>query len=163
MMPAVVASNAPAYVRYNASPASVSHTEPFEIGRAEQLGDGRDVTLLTYGFLLREAEKARAKLESEGARVRLLNMRTLKPVDQESILRAARETKLLVTIEDHFQTGGLYTVVAETLLANTVTCPTLGIAFAERWFKPGRLDDVLEHEGLTGAHIAAKVRARLER
>jgi transketolase len=163
MMPAVVASSAPAYVRYNASPAAVAHTTPFEIGRAETFGDGRDVTLLTYGFLLREAEKARALLTSHGLGVRLLNMRSLKPVDREAIVSAARETRLLVTIEDHFQTGGLYTIVAETLLEHTISCPTLAIAFPERWFKPGKLDDVLEHEGLTGSHIAAKVRARLAR
>jgi transketolase len=163
MMPAVVASSAPAYVRYNASPAAVAHTAPFEIGRAETFGDGRDVTLLTYGFLLREVEKARAQLSSQGVGVRLLNMRSLKPVDRESIVSAARETRLLVTIEDHFQTGGLYTIVAETLLEHTISCPTLAIAFAERWFKPGRLDEVLEHEGLTGSQIAAKVRARLAR
>ncbi len=163
MMPAVIASSAPAYVRYNASPAAVVHRTPFEIGRAESFGDGRDVALLTYGFLLREAEKARAVLSSEGVGVRLLNLRTLKPIDEEAIVRAASETRLLVTIEDHFQTGGLYSIVAETLLAHGITRPTLSIAFAERWFKPGRLDDVLEHEGLTGAQIVAKVRAHLAR
>jgi transketolase len=163
MMPAVVAGRAPAYLRYNASTAAVAHTTPFEIGRAETFGDGRDVTLLSYGFLLREAEKARALLSSQGLGVRLLNMRTLKPVDRDAIVRAARETRLLVTIEDHFQTGGLYTIVAETLLEHAISCPTLAIAFAERWFKPGKLDDVLEHEGLTGSQIADKVRARLAR
>ena len=163
MMPAVVASSAPAYVRFNSSPASLAHRDPFEIGRAEVFGDGRDVALLTYGFLLGEAEKARALLASQGIGARLLNMRTLKPVDQDAIVRAARETRLLVTIEDHFRTGGLYSIVAESLLAHSITRPTLSVAFDERWFKPGRLGEVLEHEGLTGAQIAAKVRAELAR
>jgi transketolase len=163
MLPKIVDSPAPAYVRFNASEPAVEHRQPFEIGVAETLSDGSDVALLTFGFLLREAEKARSILASEGVPVRLVNLRTLKPAPEEAIVRAAREARLLVTIEDHFRTGGLYSIVAETLLARRVSCRVLPVALEERWFKPATLDAVLEYEGFTGSQIADRVRAALER
>jgi transketolase len=152
-------SPAPTYLRYYAGKPAVSHTSEFEIGKAEVLSEGNDVTLLTYGFLLREAQRAREVLESHGRSVRLVNVRSLKPVDERTLLRAAKETRLLVTIEDHFLTGGLYSILAETLLRNGVACKVLPLALEERWFKPALLADVLEHEGFTGEKIAAKIMA----
>jgi transketolase len=160
MLPAIVASGAPAYVRYCATPHAIAHAK-FTIGKAELLSEGGDVTLLTYGFLLREALKAKDILEKAGVAVRLVNLRSLKPIDERALLRAARETKLVVTIEDHFVTGGLFTIVAEALTRARVACKVLPIALEERWFTPGRLDDVLRHEGFTGEAIAAKVQSAL--
>ena len=161
MMPAIIASRAPSYVRFCGTKPAVEHRAPFEIGKAETLSEGSDVTLLTYGFLLREAVTARAILEARGLSVRLVNLRSLKPIDEKVLLRAAQETRLLVTIEDHFLTGGLFSILAETLLRARMTCPVLPMALDERWFKPGRLDDVLVHEGFTGEQIAQRVRGAL--
>jgi transketolase len=161
MLPLVMQSGAPAYVRYNAAPAAVSHVAPFTIGKAEVFGDGTDVALLTFGFLLREVEKAREILAAAGLGVRLVNLRTLKPIDQRVVLAAARECKLVVTVEDHFRTGGLHSIVAETLLEHQTTCRTLPLALDQRWFKPGTLGAVLAYEGFTGDQIAAKVRAAI--
>jgi transketolase len=149
-------------VRYNASKPAVDHPAEFEIGKAEVLSEGGDVTLLTYGFLLREAAKAREILEREGVSVRLVNVRTLKPIDERVLLRAARETRLMVTVEDHFLTGGLHSIVAELFLARGVSCRVLPIALEERWFKPALLDDVLAYEGFTGAAIARRVLAEMK-
>jgi transketolase len=157
MLPAIVASEAPAYVRYCATPSAVEHRGDFAIGRAETLSEGNDVTLLTYGFLLREAVKARAILEARGVGVRLVNLRSLKPIDERALLRAARETRLVVTIEDHFVTGGLFSILSETLTRAGLACKVHPIALEERWFQPGRLDDVLAHEGFTGERIAERV------
>lgn len=160
-MPAVIESPRPFYVRYYAGEAAVDHHEPFAIGRAEVLSAGTDVAILTYGFLLREAERARAILEAAGRSVRLVNLRTVKPIDEAAVLAAVRETRLTVTVEDHFLTGGLYSIVAELLLAHGVTGRVLPLAFSERWFTPGLLARVLETEGFTGEQIAAKIIAKL--
>lgn len=84
-------------------------------------------------------------------------MRSLKPVDEQEIIRAATRSRMLVTVEDHLQTGGLYSIVAEVLLKHGVTVRTLPVSFEERWFKPGLLTQVLETEGLTPEKIAEKI------
>ena len=84
-----------------------------------------------------------------------------KPVDEEAILRAARETNLLVTLEDHFLTGGLFSIVAETLLRHGETAEVLPFALEERWFRPALLNDVLRFEGFTGEQIAARILERV--
>jgi len=162
MLPAVLASPEPAYVRYNAAPPAVAHRAPFVVGQAETLAEGSDVTLLAFGFLLAHAARAAELLEARGVRVRLVNLRTLKPIDEAALVRAARESRLLVTIEDHFRVGGLYSIVAETLLARGVTVATLPIALEARWFRPGLLPAVLEHEGFTGEKLAARVLTALD-
>ena len=161
MLPAILKSPDPAYVRYNASKPVVEHA-PFSIGQAEIFGTGTDVALLTFGFLLEHVKRAAELLEARGVGVRLVNLRSLKPIDERAVVRAARDARLLVTIEDHFRTGGLYSIVAETLLAQRLTAKTLPIALEERWFRPATLPRVLEHEGFTGEKLAARVFWALE-
>lgn len=156
-LPHIVAGGAPCYIRYNACPPAVRHTEPFRIGRAEVLHEGSDIAILTYGFLLGEAEKARQILAGQGVSVRLINLRMPKPIDEEAVLKAARETSLLVTIEDHFLTGGLYSILGEIFLKHRLRPSVHAIALRERWFKPALLADVLAYEGFTGAQIAQSV------
>ena len=156
-LPTLIENPAPWYVRYNVLPAAVPHTAPFQVGKAEVLAQGKDVTLLTYGFLLREAAKAKELLEAQHLSVGLVNMRMLKPLDEAAVLAAAKQSSLLVTIEDHFQTGGLYSALGETMLKHRQSARVLPIALEERWFKPGLLPDVLEHEGFTGAKLAQRI------
>lgn len=158
---ATLASPDPAYIRYCAMKPAVVHKAPFEIGKAEVLSEGSDVSLLTYGFLLREAEEARKLLVEAGRSVRLVNMRSLKPVDEKVIIRAAQESRLVVTVEDHFQTGGLATIVAETLMKHRLSANVFPIALEERWFRPALLADVLDYEGFSGQKLAARIRAAL--
>ena len=157
----IVEAPFPCYVRYNGLEAASDHPTPFGWGCAEVLTDGFDVTILTYGFLLREAIVAGEILEKKGISVRLINVRTLAPVDTRTILRAARETSLVVTFEDHFLTGGLFTIVSEVLLRNGVSCSCLPVALDHRWFKPSLLDRVLEYEGFTGKKLADQIETRL--
>jgi transketolase len=147
----------PAYLRYNATPAALEHRAPFAPGKAEVLSEGGGVGLVTYGLLLRQAVEARTILEARGVPVRLVNLRTLKPVDEEAILEAARRTWLLVTLEDHLLTGGLRSIVAEVLVRQRVSPRSLAIGLEERWFKPALLHDVLAYEGFTGAQIADRI------
>ena len=155
-LPSILASDAPCYIRYNALPAVVQHA-PYVPGKAELIAEGKDVTVLVHGFLLREVMRALPALNSEGISARVLNMRVLAPVDAQAIVSAAAETSLLVTVEDHFLSGGLATIVAETLQRAGKGARVHPIALESRWFAPGLLDDVLEHEGFTGPQIARRI------
>lgn len=159
-LPQVLSSPAPVYIRHNGLKPVIDHA-PFEYGRAEQVTNGHNVTILVYGMLFAQALEARQLLETEGISVRLLNMRMLKPIDEAAILRAAAETNLLVTVEDHFLTGGLFSIVSETLVQHQVIADVLPLALDNHWFKPALLPDVLEYEGFTGPHIADRIRERL--
>jgi len=161
-LPAILNSPHPTYIRHNAlQPVTGLTHAPFALGRAEQLSSGHDVAILVYGMLLREAWDARARLEAEGVSVRLINVRMPKPLDVEAVLDAARETSLLVTLEDHFLTGGLFSIVSETLVRHGQPAEVLPLALDERWFKPALLPDVLRYEGFTGEQIAARILERL--
>jgi len=120
------------------------------------IAKGADVTILTYGLLFEQALVAVEMLKQEGLSVGLVNMRSLKPVDEQAISDAA-DSKLLVTLEDHFLTGGLYSIVAEVLLSLQKTANVLPMALKEKWFRPALLPDVLLHEGFTGKQIAEQI------
>ncbi len=115
------------------------------------------MTILVYGMLFREALAASELLAAQGISVRLLNLRTVWPVDETAVLAAAHQTKLLVTIEDHFLTGGLFSIVSELLVRRGVRANVLPIALENRWFQPALLDDVLAYEGFTGPQLAQKI------
>ena len=156
-LPVVLASPRPCYLRYVGGPAKLAHPEPFELGRAEQLADGYHVTLVSYGFLVPEVLAAAHLLSARGISARVLNLRSLVPVDQAALLEAARETGALFTIEDHFLTGGLYSITAELFVRHGVATPVVPIALEDRWFRPALLADVLRVEGFTGRQLAVRV------
>jgi transketolase len=107
--------------------------------------------------LFGNALKTKELLEKQGLSVSLVNMRSLKPVDEEVIVRAAKDSGRLVTIEDHFRTGGLYSIVAEVLLGRRMTADVQALSLGERWFKAGTLNQVLETEGFTPEKMADKI------
>jgi len=157
----VLLSESPFYIRYNPAPAVVEHTPAFRIGEAEVFGRGSDAALITYGFLFGETYRASQILEQRGIRCRVVNLRTVKPVDEAALLEAALSSSMTVTIEDHFVTGGLYSIVAEVLLRNRITCDVLPVAFEHRWFKPALLADALRYEGFAAAQLAARIEQAL--
>ena len=148
MLPHIWSSPAPAYTRINHKKGVYEHA-PYLPGKAEVVAEGKDVTLLVYGFLFENALRTSELLEKEGLSVGLVNMRSLKPIDEQVILRAATGSGHLVTIEDHLQTGGLYSIVAEVLLQHRIMVPVTSLSLGERWFRPGLLGQVLETEGFT--------------
>lgn len=162
MLPKIWDSSHPSYVRICTKPSVYQHDRYFEIGKAEIISEGTDVTILVYGFMFEQAMITAEILRKQGKSVGLINMRSLKPVDEQAIIRVALRCELTVTIEDHFQTGGLYSIVAETLLKNRLTANVLPIALEERWFKPARLQEVLEYEGFTGMKMAKKISSYFE-
>jgi len=153
MLPQVWGSPLPAYVRINNRQGAYRHT-PFVPGKAEVISKGSDVTILTYGLMFEQCMIAAKILSEEGKSVGVINMRSLKPVDEEAIIAAAASSRLLVTVEDHLLTGGLYSIVAETLLKHKTTAAVIPFALKERWFRPGLLHDVMQHEGFTGKQLA---------
>lgn len=177
-LPALLASPAPAYIRFNARPSALRHA-PFVLGRAEVIGQGNDdrgganvdpgapappaidVAVLAAGFLVPAAAEACAALRAEGIAARLTNLRTLVPLDEEAVLAAARGARVLVTVEDHLLVGGLYQTVSEVLVRHRVAAPVLPLGLDGRFFRPGRLADVLAHEGFTPLQLAARFRGAL--
>jgi len=155
MLPFIWRSAQPAYTRINTRKTGFDHVD-YEPGKAEVISKGTDVTILTYGLLFEQALVAVEMLKAEGLSVGLVNMRSLKPVDEHAILEACG-SNLVVTLEDHFMTGGLYTIVAEVLLKHQTTANIMPMALKERWFRAALLPDVLQHEGFTGKQIAETI------
>jgi transketolase len=153
MLPAIINSSSPAYIRINHKKSEYNHTE-YIPGKAEVISAGSDITLLTYGLLFENCLKAKSILEEEGYSVGLVNLRSLKPIDEELILDIAKETGFIITVEDHLLTGGLYSILSEIFLKNKITCNVFPMALRERWFKPALLNQVLAFEEFTPEKIA---------
>jgi transketolase len=153
----------PFYIRFNHLNPVCLHHKDFEIGKAEVVTEGTDITILTYGTLFGQAYEAVKFLQMEGVSARLVNMRCLKPIDEDVIIAAVRETNMIVTLEDHFLTGGLFTIVAEILVKSGLSgVPVRPMALENKWFKPAMLSDVLNHEGFMAEQIAKKILSDME-
>jgi transketolase len=161
-VPQIVKDPGPCYIRYNPREAVVKHSEEFELGQAEVLCRGTDVTILVYGMLFQEAYEARCLLEKQGISVYFINLHTLQPVDASAIAAAVSATALTVTIEDHLLIGGLNSIVAEICLALRLAPRVVPFALDSRWFKPGRLVEVLTHEGFSGHQLAKRINKALQ-
>jgi len=159
----IVESPYPTYIRYNNLTPSVKHDPKFEIGKAEIISEGKDVVILSYGILLKQALEAAEILKLEGKSVGIINLRTVSPIDRKAIIKACRDSSLVVTLEDHFKTGGLFSIVSEILIEEELICNVLPIALKNKWFKPALLPDVLKYEGFTGEAIAEKITLELEK
>ena len=158
----VLESPSPFYIRYTNQTPLIEHSNDFEIGNAEIISEEGEITILVYGILFNQAIQAKSILENEGIKVRLINLRTPKPIDEKAILKSVDKSKLIVTLEDHFLTGGLYSIVAELLLKNNITANVLPIALENKWFKPALFNDVLDYEGFSGEKIAKRILLKLK-
>ena len=109
--------NQPCYVRLSrlATPVIYNENEKFELGKAKQIGKGEDATIFATGICVAEALKAQQILDKKGIYVRVVDIHTIKPIDKETIVRCAKETKRIITIEDHSIIGGLGSSICEVL------------------------------------------------
>lgn len=148
---------APYYIRYNDVKPVVKHQEDFKPGQAEVFSEGTDVTILTYGMCFGICYQAAELLQEKGCSTGLVNMRTLKPLDVSVVIQVIQRSSLIVVVEDHFRIGGLYSILAETMLEYGLCARSLSIAFDGRWFKPAMLTDVLEYEGFSPQAISKKI------
>lgn len=149
----VLESPYPTYIRLNQQPAVFEHNHVFHLGRAEIVLEGKDLTILAYGLLAANAYCTALLLEEKGTSVRFLNMRSLKPLDNDAIIAAACQTKMLVTIEDHLAFGSLASQVRQILYNNKIHVPLISFNLAN-YFEPGNLQEVIEREGFGVSELA---------
>ena len=149
----------PFYLRFGrfACPV-VTEGHKFEVGKGMQLRDGKDVTIIATGFMVHLALEAAETLAAEGIDARVINIHTIKPLDKEIILKAAKETGAVVTAEEHSIIGGLGSAVAETICEGCPV-PMLRVGVEDRFGKSGKVPPLLEEYGLTAANIADKIKA----
>jgi len=155
---AMLEFDGPVYMRTGRSPAPrvVSEAHEFIIGKACVLRPGGDVTIIACGVEVARALAAAEQLAGEGVDARVVNMATLKPIDEEMIAACARQTGAIVTAEDHSIHGGLGGAVAEALV-RTAPCPMEMIAMCD-FGQSGEPDELAQHFGLDAAGIARAVR-----
>lgn len=163
---AFAAYEGPAYMRLGRLAVPVINDPAsyrFELGRAVTLREGTDATIAATGLMVARALEAAERLAAEGIQVRLLNVHTLKPIDEEALCAAARETGGIVAAEEHSVIGGLYSAVCEALLKNGAGCKVLPVAVMDEFGQSGPAEELLTLYGLTAEHIAARVRQLLNR
>ncbi len=134
----------------------------FRLGQAHLLRPGSDVTVMATGVMVKVALDAAELLAGEGIDCRVLNMASLKPLDQEAVLAAARETGAIVTAEDHQLHGGLGSLIAQTV-ARQRPVPMAFVGMEDHYGTTGRWEQLLEHFGLTPQRIAQTARELLAR
>ena len=149
----------PVYIRLTRDPVPVlfDASYPFEIGKSVTLREGNDATVIAIGDMVVQALAAAEALAKEGVSIRVIDMHTLKPLDEEAVLKAAADTGAIVTAEDHTIMGGLGSAVAEVLGENRPT-PLQRIGIRDRFTESGSYADLLVKYGLTAGDIAAAVR-----
>lgn len=157
----------PAYIRLGRGfefPAYEHDRFEFQIGRANILHEGKDVTVIACGVGAEGAKEAAEFLAlEEGIQVRVLDMHTIKPLDREAILRAARETGGIITVEEHSIVGGLGSAVAEVLAEERLAVPFRRLGVQDQWAIIGYPEDLYEHYGISANGIREAVLTMLGR
>lgn len=148
--------NGPMYIRLGRSgvPDVFDETYEFKFGKASVLKEGTDVTLIGMGIMTASALEAAEMLAAEGISAAVLNMATVKPIDEEAIVAAAKATGAIVTCEEHNIIGGLGSAVAE-VLAEKASARLVRVGVKDTFGESGKPADLLKKYGLTAADIAA--------
>jgi transketolase len=134
----------------------------FEFGKAVQLRDGSDVAIFGTGATVQEALRASDSLAADGISARVVNVHTLKPFDEEAVLRTAADCRALVTVEDHSATGGLGSAVAEVLATGDGRAPLLVLG-TRTFGESGSAEELYEKHGISGPRVADTTRQFLEK
>lgn len=140
----------PVYLRLArfATPLIYDENQKFEIGKMVQIGEGTDASIFATGVTVSEAIKAQEELKKEGINIRVIDVHTIKPIDQQMIIKCAKETKKLISIEDHNIIGGLGSAISEVLTEQYPTKLTrLGIK--DTFGKSGKAEELMKYFGLT--------------
>lgn len=160
---AVAATTGPVHIRLVRPKLPVIFDEKynFQIGVASELRPGDSVTIIAIGAMVSAALDAAEKLQKEGISCRVINMSTLRPIDEEAIIRAAHETGAIVTAEEHLEHGGLGSIVAR-ITGKHAPVPLEFIAL-HTYAQSGKPEDLLQRYGLTAESIAKAVKRVMER
>lgn len=144
----------PVYVRLArlATPIIYEENQKFEIGKAIQIGEGTDGTVFATGVTVAEAIKAQEELKLQGINIRVVDVHTIKPIDRDMIIKCAKETKKLVSVEDHSVIGGLGSAISEVLTEEyPVKLERMGML--DTFGKSGKAEELMEYFGLTSKAI----------
>ena len=158
---ALMEYDGPAYLRLARSATEVITDRvpgyKFELGKGATLREGCDVTVIATGIMVPMALEAAEALKEEGLSVRVIDMHTIKPLDADLVINAAKETGCIVTAEEHSVVGGLGGAVCE-LLSGACPVPVIRVGVDDQFGRSGKASEVLEYFGLTPVGIAGKVR-----
>ena len=160
---AAINHNGPVYLRFGRMAIPVINDTPdykFELGRGIQMADGHDVALIATGMMVEVALRARDLLATEGISARVINIHTIKPLDEELVLRAAAETGAVVTAEEASVIGGLGGAVSE-LLSEKRPTPVVKLGINDVFGKSGPAKELVALYGLTAENLAAKAKAAI--
>lgn len=150
--------NGPVYLRLcrMATPIIYDVTQNFEIGKGVQIGDGTDATIVATGVTVSEAIKAQEVLKENGVNVRVVDVHTIKPIDKELITKCAKETKRIITVEDHNIIGGLGSAVCEVLSEEyPVKVERMGIP--DTFGRSGKAEELMKFYKIDNMAIVDKV------
>lgn len=155
---AIVDYNGPVYLRLTRDPAPLifDDSHPFTVGPAYRLVEGKDVTLISTGAMIQEVLKAADDLKKQGIQCTVLHVPTIKPLDEESVIAAAKLTGLVVTIEEHNILGGLGGAVAEAL-SQSFPVPVARLGIKDIFGESGHNDTLMGKYRLTSEHIVSDI------
>ena len=151
--------NGPVYLRLcrMATPVIYDENKHFEIGKGVQIGEGTDASIIATGVTVSEALKAQEILKESGINVRVIDIHTIKPIDRELIVKCAKETKKIITVEDHNIIGGLGSAVCEVLSEEYPTkVERMGIF--DSFGRSGKAEELLKYYKIDSAAIVNKIR-----
>mgnify|MGYP001067219467 FL=1 len=157
---AVAEMEGPCYVRLGRMAVSRVNDETnynFVIGKGITLAEGNDVAIIATGIMVEAALEAKEELAKEGINARVINIHTIKPIDEELIIKAAKETGVIVTAEEHSIIGGLGSAVAE-VVSEKCPVPVLRVGVKDTFGESGKPNELLEKYGLTSNNIVNKVK-----
>lgn len=163
LMKELIKDEKPAYIRVGRNPVEDIYTEencPFEMNKATRIGDGKDVVIIACGEMVRPVTKAVKLLEQEGIGVTVLDMYCVKPLDKETIIKIASQSKLVVTAEEHAPFGGLGSMVSQVISAE---CPrkVINIALPDAPVITGTSQEVFDYYGMNAEGIAKTIKEAL--
>lgn len=159
----VLKDEKPAYIRIGRNAVEDVYEDgnvPFELDKATLVQDGTDVTIIACGELVGDAKAAAAELAKKGVSVRVLDMYCVKPIDKEAIIKAAKETKLIVTVEEHSAYGGLGSIVAQIASANAPV-KVINLTLPDAPVITGKSREIFHHYGLDADGIVKTVTEQL--
>ena len=156
--------NGPVYIRYGREnvPIITEDKTPFEIGKAIKMKEGSDVCIMACGSMVYESLMAAELLEKEGIKARVLNIHTIKPIDKQAIIDAAKDCGAIVTAEEHQIFGGFGSAVAEVVVANSPV-PMEFVGVNDTFGESGKPADLIVKYGLKDVNIVAAVKKVLKR
>ena len=163
MVRAAYAHKGPVYMRFSRLATPVFNnpeTYKFEIGKAITMREGKDVAIIAAGLPVASAMEAAEKLAAEGIEARVIDMHTIKPLDEEAVLRAAKEIGKIVAVEEHSIIGGLGSAVAE-VLAEQYPAKLKRVGIYDRYTESGPAEALIHHYGLDGEGVYNAVKAFL--